>query len=243
MAREIADVAAAGTIESSWGNNIRNRAIMRYSSASARNSAVPSPGEGEVCYLEDTNTITVYTGSAWVAVDLDGHTHVEADITNIGTHTHDARYYTETETDAWRDAAAEGVEVYRNSSWILTSGTPTDPPCNTESIDQWGGWSVGDPNRIYDDTAGFYIAQFRAVFPSNNTGFRQLQIYKNASLVATERQAAISGDTTPLTLTWVGYLDGSDYVDFFMYQDSGTGLTIPSGTGAVLSLTKINQRA
>ena len=66
MAREIADVAAAGTIEASWGNSIRNRAIMRYASEVARDSAVPSPDEGELCYIEDDNVLTYYDGTNWL---------------------------------------------------------------------------------------------------------------------------------------------------------------------------------
>ena len=85
MAREIADVAAAGTIEASWGNNIRNRAIMRYASSSARDSAVPSPDEGEVCYLEDDNVITVYDGSAWQTYYADNVADIELDTVTLGS--------------------------------------------------------------------------------------------------------------------------------------------------------------
>jgi len=43
-------------------------AIKVYANSSARTSAVPSPAEGDLSYLQDTNTIEVYDGSAWVSV-------------------------------------------------------------------------------------------------------------------------------------------------------------------------------
>ena len=41
---------------------------LPYADASARTTAVPSPVEGQMSYLEDTNAVEVYDGSAWAAV-------------------------------------------------------------------------------------------------------------------------------------------------------------------------------
>lgn len=41
-------------------------AIKAYANSSARTSAVPSPSEGDLSYLQDTNAVEVYDGSAWV---------------------------------------------------------------------------------------------------------------------------------------------------------------------------------
>jgi hypothetical protein len=40
---------------------------MSFAGTAARGSAIPSPVEGMVAYLEDTNLVTLYNGSAWVA--------------------------------------------------------------------------------------------------------------------------------------------------------------------------------
>lgn len=42
--------------------------VWVFASASARNSAVTSPQEGNMSYLKDTNSVEYYSGSAWVAV-------------------------------------------------------------------------------------------------------------------------------------------------------------------------------
>jgi len=65
---EIPDVTPGGTIQTAWGNQIRDRAIMRYVSAAARDASVLVPVDGDVAWLQDVNELTMYTGSAWVIV-------------------------------------------------------------------------------------------------------------------------------------------------------------------------------
>lgn len=45
---------------------LMKQAVMYFASASARNSAITSPVEGMVSYLEDTNVYTFYNGTAWI---------------------------------------------------------------------------------------------------------------------------------------------------------------------------------
>lgn len=63
---EMPDVATLTTISSDWGNDIRDRTIQRYSSVANRTSEHASPAEGDLSYLEDSNTVWVYNGTAWV---------------------------------------------------------------------------------------------------------------------------------------------------------------------------------
>jgi hypothetical protein len=41
------------------------QSVMRFASAAARNTAIPSPTEGMMCYLDDVNQIWYYNGSSW----------------------------------------------------------------------------------------------------------------------------------------------------------------------------------
>lgn len=55
------------TITSSWANaNVRDQVVTPFASASARTSAITSPVEGMVTYLADSDTLWIYTGSAWI---------------------------------------------------------------------------------------------------------------------------------------------------------------------------------
>lgn len=44
---------------------IEKRVMGVYNTATDRNTKLPTPEEGQVAYLKDTNTFTFYTGSAW----------------------------------------------------------------------------------------------------------------------------------------------------------------------------------
>ena len=53
-------------------NYLMEQAVMSFADSTARDAAVTSPEEGMTAYLQDTNSITVYSGSAWVTIaDLD----------------------------------------------------------------------------------------------------------------------------------------------------------------------------
>ena len=64
---ELDDVQIGETIAVEWGNAIRDRTIQRYANAAERAQLHPNPTEGDLSYLEDTNSIEVYDGFAWVA--------------------------------------------------------------------------------------------------------------------------------------------------------------------------------
>jgi hypothetical protein len=53
-------------------NYIQDQTVMRYVNASARTSGILAPTEGMVTYLDSTNSLEVFDGSAWVAVVADG---------------------------------------------------------------------------------------------------------------------------------------------------------------------------
>jgi hypothetical protein len=55
-------------VTSSHDYLIAKQSVVPYDDASARTTAVPSPVEGQMSYLRDTNTVEVYDGSAWVSV-------------------------------------------------------------------------------------------------------------------------------------------------------------------------------
>ena len=65
-------LVAGTTITASWANaNVRDQGIPVFATAAARDAAVTSPIEGMHAYTSDTNTLWVYTGTAWVLASGD----------------------------------------------------------------------------------------------------------------------------------------------------------------------------
>jgi hypothetical protein len=52
--------------------NLMDQAVMVFDNSAARGSSIPSPSEGMVTYLKDTNVIEKYDGSAFVNIDTTG---------------------------------------------------------------------------------------------------------------------------------------------------------------------------
>ena len=48
---------------------LMEQAVMVFADSSARTTALPTPSEGMVTYLADTNVLEVYDGSSWVSID------------------------------------------------------------------------------------------------------------------------------------------------------------------------------
>ena len=61
------DVAPGALIQSSWGNEIRNRTIQQFATVAERNTWL-SPPTGSVCVTVDTLTIWVRAAGAWQAL-------------------------------------------------------------------------------------------------------------------------------------------------------------------------------
>ena len=68
MPGELSDVTTGATITAAHINNIKNRTVMRYATAAARTSAIPSPVEGEISYRQDDDVVEYYDGTSWVEV-------------------------------------------------------------------------------------------------------------------------------------------------------------------------------
>ena len=59
-------------------NGYLMQGVWVFASAAARDAAVTSPQEGNMCYLKDTDATLYYSGSAWTAVDAGGITVIES---------------------------------------------------------------------------------------------------------------------------------------------------------------------
>ena len=55
---------------SELNNYLMNQSVIVFASSTARSTALTTPTEGMVTYLEDTNALEMYNGSAWVATSI-----------------------------------------------------------------------------------------------------------------------------------------------------------------------------
>lgn len=59
-------VVAGTTATAAWANaNVRDQVVTPFANAAARDSAITSPIEGMLAYLQDVDLVTYYNGSAW----------------------------------------------------------------------------------------------------------------------------------------------------------------------------------
>jgi hypothetical protein len=59
---------AGEVLEASEMNTISDQTVMVFADSAARTTAISSPTEGMVTYLQDTNSLEVFTGSVFEAV-------------------------------------------------------------------------------------------------------------------------------------------------------------------------------
>jgi hypothetical protein len=65
---EIPNVVPGEPVESSWGNDIRDRTLQRYASQAARDASIITPASGDTAYLLDLYALTQFDGSQWAPV-------------------------------------------------------------------------------------------------------------------------------------------------------------------------------
>ena len=65
---EIPNVVPGEPVESDWGNDIRDRAVMKYADATERDFSQPFPEFGELAWLDDPGWLTIWTGAGWVPI-------------------------------------------------------------------------------------------------------------------------------------------------------------------------------
>jgi len=81
------DVAAGTLIQSSWGNEIRNRTVQVFATVTERNNWI-APPHGAIAVTTDTNTVWQRTATTWVKVNARGRTAVTTDGNGEATITH-----------------------------------------------------------------------------------------------------------------------------------------------------------
>jgi hypothetical protein len=129
------------------------------------------------------------------------------------------------------------VNAYASTGVVLATATSTLIPFDTESWDTDSMHSTTtNPSRITINTSGQYLVTFYARFPSNTTGYRQLNLRINSTgnpglggTLSTISAAAVNGDSTFVTRTLELTCNAGDHYELFAQQNSGASLTLQAG--------------
>lgn len=116
---ELTDPPDAETLARAIANAIVQRSNMRFASATARNLAIKTPAEGMEAWLSDTNTKTIYDGTAWIAQP---QSRLVLDWTNLSTiGVYASGFSAGTPTPRMRKMVDYGSDVWELEGRIIAS--------------------------------------------------------------------------------------------------------------------------
>lgn len=180
-------------------NFLEKRLVMRFASATARDTALPTPELGMLAFLLDTET-------TWQAVSKSASI-VWAPVPG-------------TSVLAIRQTTGQSV---------AGDGSASALTFQAEDLDLLGSWTSGSPSRFTATVPGRYEMSGGVAYPSNATGYRGLYWRVSGTIVNASGVLlpAASGVTTAIAARTVTvYLNGTtDYVELVTLQNSASTLT------------------
>ncbi len=143
---------------------------------------------------------------------------------------HDGTYYTESELDAkllLKSDEALQIHAYRSNSLLFLSYLESQMLLSFTVNEDWEGHT--NPNSyITDGPAGFYLVEAQLTWQANTAGtMRMIRLHHSGDgnvAYGRERPIQTSGEATVVNASTVVYMNGSQQIQMFCYQDSGVNL-------------------
>jgi hypothetical protein len=181
-------------------NGYLMQGVWVFANATARDAAVTSPQEGNMCYLKDTDAVQYYSGSAWTAV---------AGATFAGC------YLTKSAAQSLSNATDTAI------TWDTESfdvGSYHSVATNTSRI------------TIPAGKAGYYLLNAQLLYGANATGNRVISVRKNGSNISVTPPGyggniTITGASV-IYQTSIVSAAVADYFEIFGSQSSGGALNV-----------------
>ena len=132
--------------------------------------------------------------------------------------------------------------IYRNSNQSIADSTSAAISFTTATYDPSSFWSSGSHLTFPASSDGYYSITAHVDFAFNSGGYRQISIVKNGTTtIATTSIDASSNNDTILSLTTEYSFVATDYIQLFVYQNSGGALDVVRAAdySPVLSLHRI----
>jgi len=177
-------------------NGYLMQGVWTFADAAARDAAVTSPQEGNMCYLKDTDAVQYYSGSAWTAVGGSSGF--------VGC-------------ALWKSASqsvasSTSTNVSFDSESIDTSAFHNNVT-NNERITVPAG------------KAGKYQLILSVAFAGNASGYREISILKNGTAIAFGNTPP-TANAPHYTITTIIDASVADYFTSQVYQTSGGALNV-----------------
>jgi hypothetical protein len=120
------------------------------------------------------------------------------------------------------------ARVYNDANLSINNTTFTALTFNSERFDNGSLHSTSaNTGRLTAPITGLYMVGAHAVFASNATGFRVIQLRVNGTTVIEyENKGAVNGDVTGVGARTLYQMAATDYVEVVVYQSSGGALNV-----------------
>ncbi len=148
------------TIPASDVNNyLMEQSLMVFATATARNTALPSPAEGMHAYLSDVNQVTVYDGTSWRPISTSSYTSYSPTLVNVTLGTGGTSVFS---------YSVSGTQVnVRGAITFGTGGALTGSPTFTLPLTAVAGQSIFGSARFTDTGTADYAGS--TIYASTTT--------------------------------------------------------------------------
>ena len=183
-------------------NGYLMQGVWVFATAAARDAAVTSPQEGNMCFLKDSDTTQYYSGSAWTAVAA-ANTLTGVGLTKSATQSIPTATYTAVTWDqeGW-DTNSYHDNVTNNSRVTIPAGK-----------------------------AGKYLVTVNIIYGASATGgYRLVNIYKNGTATGDNAFPTSPSFNATAIISKVFDLAVADYIQAFTAQDSGGALNVQASS-------------
>lgn len=196
---------------------LQDQAVMVFATTAARTSALASPTQGMVSYIENSNSYWQYY-EAYNAATNPGGASV-------------AGWYPQEGTVLFAGKRSNTSLSIANSTYVVASFNTFTCAGSTSNTDTIQINSATIPSTFTVRKAGWYtlaMATAEQNFSSTAGTLRRITVNRNSTTGTTNmfiiQQTGTTG-TNPITDMTTVQLDAGDVVRFFVFQDSGSTLT------------------
>lgn len=137
-------------------------------------------------------------------------------------------------TNKWWEpkSSVPAARAYNSANIAISNATNTALTFDSERWDTDTIHSTSsNTGRLTATTAGKYLIVGQVRWPANVTGLRQVWIKLNATTdIAVKRKAQTENDLLGMDVTTLYDLDATDYVELYVYQNSGGSLNVEASS-------------